>query len=250
MKNRGGVRFVANATKFISIPGSPVAYWISPAAIKIFDCAERLGKFYETRNGFTTGNNDKFLRLWFEISNEESFYSATDCIQALYTGKTWFPYNKGGEYRKWYGNQEFVINWKSDGHEVKSFGHLVPRSMTYMFFESISWSKISTGRIAFRLYPKGFMFDVAGLSMFPKNENVPPRTYIIGLMNSNLAMYYLKAMSPTMNFETGQIASIPIIKDEGKYLDVNTIVDRSVTESKAEWDSFETSWNFKRHPLI
>lgn len=122
--------------------------------------------------------------------------------------------------------------------------------MNYMFFESISWSKIATGRIAFRYYPKGFMFDVAGLSMFRKNEKVPPETYIIGLMNSAIAMYYLKAMSPTMNFESGQIANVPIIKDENQYNIVSTFVNANIEESKQEWDSFETSWNFKKHPLI
>ncbi len=250
LKNSGGRRFVANKNIFETLPGNLIAYWLSVNAIKSFKRGNGLGNFYETRNGFTTGNNDKFLRLWFEVSDSESYYTATDCIQALYTGKTWFPYNKGGDYKKWYGNQEYVINWKSDGKDIKSFGHLVPRSMTYMFFESISWSKIATGRIAFRYYPKGFMFDVAGLSMFRKNEKVPPETYIIGLMNSAIAMYYLKAMSPTMNFESGQIANVPIIKDENQYNMVSTFVNANIEESKQEWDSFETSWNFKKHPLI
>lgn len=251
LKNSGGGRrFVANKNIFETLPGNLIAYWLSVNAIKSFKRGNGLGNFYETRNGFTTGNNDKFLRLWFEVSDSESYYTATDCIQALYTGKTWFPYNKGGDYKKWYGNQEYVINWKSDGKDIKSFGHLVPRSMTYMFFESISWSKIATGRIAFRYYPKGFMFDVAGLSMFRKNEKVPPETYIIGLMNSAIAMYYLKAMSPTMNFESGQIANVPIIKDENQYNIVSTFVNANIEESKQEWDSFETSWNFKKHPLI
>ena len=250
LKNSGGRRFVANKNIFETLPGNLIAYWLSVNAIKSFKRGNGLGNFYETRNGFTTGNNDKFLRLWFEVSDSESYYTATDCIQALYTGKTWFSYNKGGDYKKWYGNQEYVINWKSDGKDIKSFGHLVPRSMTYMFFESISWSKIATGRIAFRYYPKGFMFDVAGLSMFRKNEKVPPETYIIGLMNSAIAMYYLKAMSPTMNFESGQIANVPIIKDENQYNIVSTFVNANIEESKQEWDSFETSWNFKKHPLI
>lgn len=251
LKNSGGGRrFVANKNIFETLPGNLIAYWLSVNAIKSFKRGNGLGNFYETRNGFTTGNNDKFLRLWFEVSDSESYYTATDCIQALYTGKTWFPYNKGGDYKKWYGNQEYVINWKSDGKDIKSFGHLVPRSMTYMFFESISWSKIATGRIAFRYYPKGFMFDVAGLSMFRKNEKVPPETYIIGFMNSAIAMYYLKAMSPTMNFESGQIANVPIIKDENQYNIVSTFVNANIEESKQEWDSFETSWNFKKHPLI
>lgn len=176
-------------------------------------------------------------------------FNATDFIYALWTGKKWFPYNKGGAFRKWYGNQEYVINWHKDGYEIKQFGHLVPRSMTYMFFESISWSKISSGDVSFRYFPKGFMFDVAGLSMFMKNSDKSNK-YLLGSLNCNCSKYFLGALSPTLNYETGQISSLPIKEDEKLITLVEKIVDQNIMISKRDWDGFETSWDFKKHPLL
>lgn len=169
-------------------------------------------------------------------------------IFALYTGKKWFPYNKGGEYHKWYGNQDYVINWMLDGKEIKKYGHLVPRSLTYMFFESISWSKISSGSISFRYFPKGFMFDVAGLGLFIKDEYNQLEKYIMGFLNSNVSQHYLRAMSPTLNYETGQISNLPIVLDDLN--SVKEIVVENIEICKKEWNEYETSWNFKKHPLV
>lgn len=177
-------------------------------------------------------------------------FDATDFIYALYTGKKWFPYNKGGEYRRWYGNQNYLINWLGDGKEIKKYGHLVPRSLNYMFFESISWSKISSGTISFRYYPKGFMFDVAGLGLFLKDEYKDLKEYCIAFLNCKVAQYYLKFFSPTLNYESGQIANLPVINNEEKRKIVQDIVDENINKSKEDLDSFETSWDFKKHPLI
>lgn len=190
-----------------------------------------------------------FLRLWHEISIKDIGFHSTDFINALWSGMKWFPYNKGGAFRKWYGNQDYVINWHKDGYEIKKFGHLVPRSMTYMFFESISWSKISSGDVSFRCFPNGFMFDVAGLSMFMKETNKSNK-YLLGSLNSSCSKYFLKALSPTLNYETGQISSLPIIINQDKREIIEDIVDENINKSKEDWDSFETSWDFKKHPLI
>ena len=237
-----------NISTYNSLPNALFGYWLSKKTIRNFVVGKPLGNYIEARNGFTTGNNDLFLRAWFEINNLNICFGATDSINALYTGKKWFPYNKGGDYRKWYGNQEYVINWMDNGKEIRAFGHLVPRSLNYMFFESISWSKICSSTISFRKFPRGFMFDVAGLSLFPKDNNSISKSYILGFLNSSVTQHYLNAMSPTLNYETGQIEQLPLIDNNNDR--INQLVESEVLISEDEWDSFETSWNFKKHPLI
>lgn len=242
----GGI--IMNLSVYETIPTNLFAYWLSGNTIKNFVRGKCLSEYADARNGFTTGNNDLFLRIWSEIENENICFNATDMIFALYTGKKWFPYNKGGEYHKWYGNQDYVINWMLDGKEIKKYGHLVPRSLTYMFFESISWSKISSGSISFRYFPKGFMFDVAGLGLFIKDEYNQLEKYIMGFLNSNVSQHYLRAMSPTLNYETGQISNLPIVLDDLN--SVKEIVVENIEICKKEWNEYETSWNFKKHPLV
>lgn len=242
----GGI--VMNLSVYNLIPNQAFAYWLSESTIKNFVRGKSLSTYANARNGFTTGNNDLFLRLWSEIKTDSICFNATDFICALYTGKKWFPYNKGGEYRKWYGNQDYVINWWSDGKEIKKHGHLVPRSLNYMFFESISWSKISSGNVSFRFYPKGFMFDVAGLGLFVKDDYTDLCKYLMGFLNSNVSQHYLRAMSPTLNYETGQISNLPIVLSKTKKID--DIVEENISIGTDEWDDFETSWNFRKHPLV
>ena len=242
----GGI--IMNVSTYNSLPNALFGYWLSKKTIRNFVVGKPLGNYIEARNGFTTGNNDLFLRAWYEINNLNICFGATDSINALYTGKKWFPYNKGGDYRKWYGNQEYVINWMDNGKEIRAFGHLVPRSLNYMFFESISWSKICSSTISFRKFPRGFMFDVAGLSLFPKDNNSISKSYILGFLNSSVTQHYLNAMSPTLNYETGQIEQLPLIENNNYRID--QLVESEVLISEDEWDSFETSWNFKKHPLI
>ena len=242
----GGI--IMNISTYNSLPNALFGYWLSKKTIRNFVVGKPLGNYIEARNGFTTGNNDLFLRAWYEINNLKICFGATDSINALYTGKKWFPYNKGGDYRKWYGNQEYVINWMDNGKEIRAFGHLVPRSLNYMFFESISWSKICSSTISFRKFPRGFMFDVAGLSLFPKDNSSISKSYILGFLNSSVTQHYLNAMSPTLNYETGQIEQLPLIENNNNK--INQLVESEVLISKVEWDSFETSWNFKKHPLI
>ena len=237
-----------NLSTYNTLPSNIIAYWLSNNTIKNFIRGEKLSHYADARNGFTTGNNDLFLRFWPETRFQDICFGATDLFYALYTGKKWFPYNKGGEYHKWYGNQDYLINWLSDGKEIKKYGHLVPRSLNYMFFESISWSKISSGSVSFRFYPKGFMFDVAGLGLFVKDEHSHYKNYLMGFLNSGVSQHYLRAMSPTLNYETGQISNLPIVIE--KTQDVDSLVNENIDENTKDWDSFETSWNFKKHPLV
>lgn len=204
-----------------------------------------LSKIANPKQGLATGKNEQFVRLWYEVSQNKSYYTATDSIQAFYTGKKWFPYNKGGEFRKWYGNNDYVINWETNGKEVTKFNGSVIRNPNYYFFESISWSKISSGLIAFRYKPHGHVFDVAGCSIFCEHEQL---MYLLGVVNSKVVMEIIKSIAPTLNYEVGQVASLPIISANEEI--VKEIVAKNIDASKNDWDSFETSWDFKKHPLI
>lgn len=240
--------YYANQENFAKIPGSPVAYWVSDNFLKTFD-NPLLNEYADCNNGFTTGNNELFLRLWFEVIISKIYFKCPSLYDASISHKKWFTYNKGGQYRKWFGNNEYVLNWGGNGSELKGYGHLVPRSIRYMFKESISWSKVSSGICSFRYKEIGTMFDVAGLSMFPK-ENIKILGYLLGLCNSKLSKYFLEVLSPTLNYETGHISRIPIIFDKIVEKKINNIVDENISLSKSDWDSFETSWDFQTHPLL
>ena len=202
-----------------------------------------------------TSDNNRFLRMWFEIENNTLGLSCGSSEEALAIHKKWYPYNKGGEFRKWYGNIEYVINYEDDGFEVKEYAkslYKTPtrtiKSMSEYFKRCLSWSKISSGNIAFRYYPKGFVFDVAGCCIFYKNSEM--MLYSFGFINSKVTISILNAISPTINYEVGHIASLPIIEnDENKESIINT-VNNNIQISKTDWDSYETSWDFKRNPLI
>ena len=243
----GKGHFVAEQSNFFKIPGAPVAYWVSKTMFGSFD-HPKIESFGSTNNGFTTGDNNQFLRLWHEVPSVSINYSAKSLEEASASQKKWFPYNKGGAYRKWYGNNDYVINWKNDGFDVKAFGHLVPRSMKYQFKQAISWSKITSSIASFKIKSEGTMFDVAGLSLFPKDAR--DFNYLLALCNSCYSQACLEFLSPTLNYETGHIASIPVCRPS-KYGDVvDNLTSENIQLTRSDWDSFETSWDFQTHPLI
>ena len=241
-----GWRFQAKQKDFEKIPGSPIAYWVSDKVREIFEKNQKLGEIADLKNGFTTGNNDLFLRLWNEVSFIKIGYNMSNSQEALESKKKWFPYNKGGNFKKWYGNQEYLINWENEGNSIKGYGHLVARSLKYMFLPNISWSKIGSSTISFRYYPLGFMFDVAGLSMFLQKEI--SYFYIIGFLNSKISHRILAFLSSTLNFEVGHISNIPIIKRENTLIE--KLVEENISISKEEWNSRETSWDFNKLSLV
>lgn len=251
LKNSGGGRFIANKNVYEAIPGNAIIYWLSQAVVSVFERGIMLAKIASPKQGLATGKNERFVRLWYEVDNNKTCYDATDSIQAMYTGKKWFPYNKGGSYRKWYGNNDCVVNWEANGREIcnniDESGKLLsrPQNTNYYFFESITWSKIATGPIAFRYKPNGHIFDVAGCSIFCEHDNL---IYLLGAVNSNVVLELIKAVAPTLNYEVGQVAGIPIITDRTD--EVKDVVSENIKISKSEWDSFEESWDFKKHPLI
>jgi hypothetical protein len=213
--------------------------------IEVFRKGIKLGEIASPKQGLATGKNDRFVRQWFEVEINKLFFTATDSIQAMYTGKKWFPYNKGGAFRKWYGNNDCIINWENNGREISNFSGSVVRNPNYYFMEAITWSKISSGPISFRYKPNGHIFDVAGCSIFCDRERL---IYLLGAVNTNVILKIIKSVAPTLNYEVGQVASIPIIFAEEEK--VRNIVEENIKLSKSEWDSFEESWDFKKHPLI
>lgn len=199
----------------------------------------------------STTDNNRFLRQWYECKFDTIGFSMMDAKQAMDSKKKWFPYNKGGEFRKYYGNIGLVVNWESDGKEIKkaaegaSGGRIV--SQEYYFMPSLSWSKVTAGQFVLRYFPRGFLFDVAGPSIF---ADFDIQKYVMGLMNSKVKLKLLDELYPTMNYEMGQVSSTPIAIEQSQKDTVCAIVQSNINISKLDWDSFETSWDFKCHPLI
>lgn len=246
-------RYTFNQEKFKNVPGFPIAYWISNKLIYHFENGKPLNQIASPRQGLATGKNDKFLRQWFEVSYKNISFNSESREDANASGKMWFPYNKGGDYRKWYGNNDFIVNWYNDGYEIRNFysesGKLRsrPQNMDYYFKESVTWSKISSGNIAFRYKDVGHIFDVAGTSLFTSKKLL---IYLLGLANSNVIIEILNAISPTLNYEVGHIANLPVLINNSEEDKIIKIVNKNILISKSDWDSFETSWDFETHPFL
>lgn len=242
-----------DADTFKQIPGTPIAYWASDALLDAFGNAKQLSEHGKPRQGLATGENARFVREWWEVDDCKSVYSCGSIQESIESACKWFPYNKGGDFRKWYGNNSSVVNWENDGQEIRNYkdqnGRLLsrPQNTNCFFSPSITWSKISSGSIAFRFKPAGHIFDVAGTSVFSDEESLK---YLQGACNSSVIMRVASMLSPTLNFEVGQIATYPIIQNEEQEPLVNDMVDSCRELSKTDWDSFETSWDFKHNPLV
>ena len=247
----GENRYAADQSNFSKIPGSPVAYWVSKAFQNSF-ANKTIGEVAKPRQGLATGCNDIFIRFWYEVSPQKVEYHAHSVQETEDTAKKWFPYNKGGEFRRWYGNNDYVVNWENNGFEIRHFvdekGKLRsrPQNTQFYFKRCISWSLISTGKVAFRYKPDGYIFDVSGMSCF-SNVNL---MYLLALCNSPVVDAFLAVFSPTINFQAGDIANIPVCVDTEKIETVEKIVSENIHVSKNDWDSYETSWDFNRSPLL
>ncbi len=238
-------RYTAQQSNFSKIPGSPVAYWVSEKIFNIFENYTCLESYAVPRQGLITGDNERFLRMWFEVSQVNTAFERN-------TAMKWMPINKGGEFRRWYGNQEYVVNWDNEGYEIINFkdekGKLRsrPQNIAFNFRESVSWSLVTSGGFSARYYPNTFMFNVAGISCFPQKH----LNYILGLLNTPIVSSITQILNPTINMNAGDVAKVPIIISDEKEPTIQILVETVKNSSKHDWDSYETSWDFKRHPLV
>lgn len=246
-------RYTTYSKDFHSIPGSPIAYWASDRVREIFNRCKFLGAITIVRNGMKTGDNDKFLRLWNEVNFNDFAKNIKSFEDAKNVNSKWFPYNKGGEYRKWYGNNEYVVNWQNCGDAIFNNAKIDKRNVqdypsNLKFIPSISWSLISSGAPSFR-YKEYSISDIAGMSCWYQND-IDSLLYILGFTNSILTHKMLKLLAPTINYQAGDIGRLPIIVNENIKSNIVSLVKENISISKDDWDSFETSWDFEQHPLL
>lgn len=252
-----GYLYYAKSADFSKIPGSAIAYWVSDKILEIFQQSKPLNDIASPRQGLATANNDRFLRLWTEVNINNIGFGLDSREAAKKSGKKWFPYNKGGEFRKWYGNQEYVVNWENDGFEIRNFGtehglkaRSRPQNTDKYFQESISWSKVTSSYFSLRFYPEGFIFADAGMSIFFNDKSIIKP--ILGLMNSPIMNSTTASLSPTLNFEVGQISNFPILNNTFDKITINSLenIEQAINIAREDWDNFETSWDFQTHPLL
>jgi len=236
--------FTLNQNTFKNIPGNPIAYWVTDEDISNFIKGDPINKYIDTFQGIITGNNKKFLRVWYELSINKIAFDEINMEDVNLNKTYWIPYNKGGEYRRWYGNQEYVVNWKN-GASDKTRGKKT--FSEYYLRDYVSWSYITFSTLSTRYFPKGFLWDVAGSGMFDKKDYLK---YLQGLLSSKIGIHILKIINPTLNFQVEHILQIPIIYNEKYKIQIDKIVQENIDMAKDDWDSFETSWNFKKHPLL
>lgn len=236
----------ANQKDFSKIPGSPIGYWLSETIVDLFSESASIKEKVVARQGMATGNNERFIRLWYEISHNQLNRNAHSNVEAFESRKRFFPYNKGGEFKRWFGNQLFIICFSEDDYRIlKSMGNHCPSEHLY-FKPSVSWARIGSGLTSFRFYPKGFLFDQSGHSLFiDDNENVK---YLMGFLNTSVYENLTKAINPTLNLEVGNIGQLPF--PEKINISENQIVDDCIQLARSDWNSREFSWDFSRNELI
>lgn len=239
-------RYETKQSVFDLIPGRPIVYWASRQMLNAFKVGVPLGDVAPAKQGLATADNERFLRQWFEVSADRSYMQARDRADAQASGARWFPYNKGGQFRRWWGNQDYVINWQDDGCELWAFRpRSVIRNPDFYFRPCVSWSNVSSGIPSFRYFTEQFMFDQKGEAFFVESKR--DIGYLLTLLNSTTAAHFLKMLSPTVSLNIGEIMNIPALS-VGKY---NEGICRQLIDIfRADWDARETSWDFARPPYL
>lgn len=239
-------KYVASQKDFCIIPGAPIAYWLTQDFFNIFK-KNKLSDYADVKKGISTSDNDRFLRIWFEVKNELIGFACASSYDFYEHHYKWAPLNKGGAFRKWFGNNEYVINWENNGGEIKNFKLACIRNENYYFKESITWTDLSNYKPSFRYNANGFIHDVAGPCIFELKDKL---YYAMGLLNSSVVTKIYEITSPTMHFNIGTTADTPFIFNSLFEEKACNLVKENINLSKTDWDSFETSWDFKKHPLI
>lgn len=247
-------RYSFDSTNFPSIPGSPIAYWTSKSFFETFKKGKPVACVSKGKSGQNTGDNNRFLRRWSEVRVDSIGFS----IGKNYSGYgfKWIPYNKGGAYRRWYGNFDYVVNWENDGEEIKEYAVLRNKgkhwsryiqNLDCLYKPGITWSIVTSSTFSMRYLPEGFICDYAGCAIFPPKSQLK---YLLALFNTKYANEVLRMVNPTINFQPGNIGSVPFIFSHLYARKIDLIVDSTIQISKHDWDSFELSWDFQRHPLL
>ena len=249
----GENRYFANQDNFAKIPGSPVAYWASTRALENYVCMGSVSDMGEGRIGLITGDANRFLRLWSEVDFKRIGFNIHSNEESIKSGLKWFPTQKGGDFRKWYGNLDYIVNWENDGYEMKYDNYMGKRVRSHNyngnlgFKKAITWTTISSGNFACRFSGDGFIYDTAGPFFHVTDDR---KLYmLLAFLDSKVANFYLKIMNPTINFPPGYIQAIPFSK-ECQTEQIENLSKSCADMSKDEWDAFETSWDFKKHPLV
>lgn len=250
-----GFFYESSQSNFSKIPGSPVAYWASSNMLADFEKGLSTEKLVSVKQGLATGDNNRFLRFWYEVDPQKCKYDSANADELLKSGKKWVPYNKGGKRRNWYGNYDYLVNWENDGFEIKHFvdnhGKLRsrPQNTDSYFKDAITWGLITSGGFSIRYRTTGGIHDVSGMSAFYTGKcNL---MYLLAILSTPVANYVFKMLNPTINLQVGDFKKIPVLMvQENQQAGIISRAQECVLLSKNDWDSFETSWDFQKHPLI
>ena len=240
----GGI-FRASAEDFEKLPGSPVAYWLSSEIRELFLRAD-LSKVGTARQGLATADNRRFVRSWYEVDLSNIGFGCHDEAQSWKSGLTWFPYNKGGERRKWYGNHDCVVNWKNGGHLIRQSNRARVQNTDFYFKESVSWGLITSNSSSFRYFPAGFIYDVGGMSYFPTEKVFQ----VLSMLNTSLVGKLAKVLNPTVNLQVGDVASLPYLITPSIEASTERIGKDCTDIARSDWDAYEGSWKFRTNPLL
>lgn len=249
-------RYSFDCNNFLLLPGCKIAYWLGDSTLNSFSKNKRIGDQCQPRKGMVTADNQRFIRNWTEVDFCNIKFDCDSREMAVLSMAKWFPYQKGGGYRKWYGNNSNIVNWYNDGYELlnmKNEGYKTGstnHNLDYIFKKMITWNKITSDKFSARISPTGYLFDDAGPLCYVKDDEL--LIYILGFFCSNLALMYLDIINPTMNFQPRDIAGLPfaVPKSDDALLKINNLVKECIRISKTDWDSFEASWDFEKHPIL
>ncbi len=247
--------YTTTQNNFTKIPGQPISYWVSENLIHDFVIGKRMDEVVTPKQGLATADNNRFLREWWEVEHDKIKFDAKSIPDAVESGKKWFPYNKGGSFRRWYGNYDYVVNWENDGQEIRNFvddkGKLRsrPQNTEYYFKEAITWSDVTSGNFSIRYREIGSLFDSTGPSIFSVSRN--DRIYLLGLLNTPVGNYVFKILNPTIHMHVGYASLFPTLINLSIRDRVINISKKCIDIAKEDWLCSETGWtNFKKHSLI
>ena len=254
----GKDEYSAIPSKFLTLPDMQIAYWVSSKVIDLLSSEDCIANYGSALSGLSTSDNERFLRIWEEVAYNNIFFNYDSCESTLDGRYKWVPHNKGGSFRRWYGNRDYVVNWRNDGEEIKIAVVNNPTdpdttswsrrifNWNKFFKQGISWSDVATGKLACRFIPAGAIFNATGPTFFANDRN--NEKYLLALFNSNVFQEFLNLVCPGLHYNTGPISKLPVIF--AKQEKITAYAESNIEMSQKDWDSFETSWDFKKHPLL